>query len=209
MAATTNPADVRRAAMDLLARREHSVEQLRQKLARRFGRDPELDQVIVEQLDRLVDEGLLSDSRFAAAMLRQLVLKGLGPRRLDGELRQRGIDQGWQLCAEAAELDIDWFEQARVVYSKKFPRPYRVVTVNPDVRNGQSGRGSCSIEGLKRTNSCIFWRPASAETTASAAQPAAHGPCPRKLELPILDAHGAGPRYQRLQMAGAAVTGRP
>ena len=123
MAATTNPADVRRAAMDLLARREHSVEQLRQKLARRFGRDPELDQVIVEQLDRLVDEGLLSDSRFAAAMLRQLVLKGLGPRRLDGELRQRGIDQGWQVCAEAAELDIDWFEQARVVYSKKFPRP--------------------------------------------------------------------------------------
>lgn len=126
MAATTNPADVRRAAMDLLARREHSVEELRQKLARRFGWDQELDQVIVEQLDRLVDEGLLSDSRFAAAMLRQLVLKGLGPRRLDGELRQRGIDQGWQFCAEAAELDIDWFEQARVVYSKKFPRPIPV-----------------------------------------------------------------------------------
>ncbi|MGB0765874.1 MAG: recombination regulator RecX, partial [Luminiphilus sp.] len=60
MAATTNPADVRRAAMDLLARREHSVEELRQKLARRFGRDQERDQVIVEQLDRLVDEGLLS-----------------------------------------------------------------------------------------------------------------------------------------------------
>ena len=84
MAATTNPADVRRAAMDLLARREHSVEELRQKLARRFGRDQELDQVIVEQLDRLVDEGLLSDSRFAAAMLRQLVLKVWAPAAWTG-----------------------------------------------------------------------------------------------------------------------------
>ncbi len=117
-----SPNDVRRAAMDLLARREHSVDEVRKKLARRFGREPDVEQLLEGQLGRLVEEGLLSDSRFAAAMLRQLILKGLGPRRLDQELRQRGIRDSWQACAELADLDVDWNEQAQIVYSKKFPQ---------------------------------------------------------------------------------------
>lgn len=123
MSSALNPNEVRRAGMDFLARREHSVEELRQKLNRRFGREQHVGEVISQQLERLVAEGLLSDSRFAAAMLRQLVLKGLGPRRLDQELRQRGITDSWQACAEAANLEVDWYEQARAVYTKKFPHP--------------------------------------------------------------------------------------
>jgi len=118
-----NPNDVRRAAMDLLARREHSVDELGKKLARRFGREEATTDLIAEQLQRLEEEGLVSDSRYAAAMLRQLILKGLGPRRLDQELRAKGISAPWIDCARAADIEVDWCEQARSVYEKKFPRP--------------------------------------------------------------------------------------
>ena len=74
--------------MDLLARREHGVDELRLKLKRRFGREENFETIATEQLQRLVDEDLLSDTRFAAAMVRQLVNKGIGPRRLDQELRR-------------------------------------------------------------------------------------------------------------------------
>ena len=63
--------------MDLLARREHSVDELTRKLTRRYGREEQAGEVIAEQLARLVEEGLLSDSRYAAAMLRQLILTTL------------------------------------------------------------------------------------------------------------------------------------
>lgn len=109
--------------MDLLARREHGVEELRLKLKRRFGREENFESIATEQLQRLVDEGLLSDSRFSAAMLRQLVSKGIGPLRLDQELRNKGIQESWQACAVLAELEVDWRQQAREVYSKRFPHP--------------------------------------------------------------------------------------
>ena len=71
-------------------------------------------------MERLVDEGLLSDDRFAAATVRQLIAKGLGPRRLDEELRSKGVMAGWRECADSEELAIDWKEQAHTVYEKKF-----------------------------------------------------------------------------------------
>ena len=52
--------------MDLLARREHGVEELKLKLKRRFGREEDFDTVVTEQLQRLIDEDLLSDTRFCS-----------------------------------------------------------------------------------------------------------------------------------------------
>lgn len=120
MSKPVNPADIRRSAMDLLARREHSGDELRQKLRRRFGSDPDIQQQIDAQLDRLIDEGLLSDERYAAAMVRQHIGRGLGPRRVDQELRAKGIRDTWEACADDSEREIDWFERARDVYLKKF-----------------------------------------------------------------------------------------
>ena len=117
-----NPADVRIAAMDLLARREHGSEELSIKLGRRFGRDPAVTSVITEVLEKLIRDGLLSDERYAASLVRQLILRGLGPRRLDQELRSKGVRKTWETCADAAELSIDWFSQAEEVYNKKFAR---------------------------------------------------------------------------------------
>ena len=124
--------------MDLLARREHGVEELKLKLKRRFGREEDFDTVVSEQIQRLVDEDLLSDTRFAAAMVRQLVNKGIGPRRLDQELRSKGIKNSWQDCAALAELEVDWFWQAQQVYSKKFPSPIR--EPNSDDRRREWGK---------------------------------------------------------------------
>jgi regulatory protein len=115
-----NPVDIRRKGMDLLARREHGVEELRRKLASRFGNCEVVLEVIDGELARLVDEGLLSDDRFAAATVRQLISRGLGPRRLDEELRSKGVMGGWRDCADSEELAIDWKEQAHTVYEKKF-----------------------------------------------------------------------------------------
>lgn len=114
------PVDIRRAAMDLLARREHGSEELFNKLKRRFRRHSECADAIITELEKLTSEGLLSDQRFAAATVRQLILRGLGPRRLDAELRARGLQSDWQSCADSTELEVDWFDRAEQVYLKKF-----------------------------------------------------------------------------------------
>ena len=74
-----DPNDIRIAAMDFLARREHSRRELRQKLLRRF-KAPEL---IDTQLNRLTEENLQSDSRYAGSFLRQRIHPGapFGNRR--------------------------------------------------------------------------------------------------------------------------------
>ena len=111
--------DVRLAAMDLLARREHSVIELKRKLKRRFGDECAVD----DQLAMLAEEGLQSDARFAESFLCQRSGSGYGPVRLKAELRERGlsdeqIEQGLQ------ELVIDWCEVASQVLEKKFgPEP--------------------------------------------------------------------------------------
>ena len=67
--------DVRRAAMDILARREHCCAELKRKLqAKSFSGDT-IDTV----LRQLQDEGLLSDSRFAESYVRFRAMKGFGP----------------------------------------------------------------------------------------------------------------------------------
>jgi len=110
-----NPADLRLAAMNLLARREHLRAELKTKLSRRFGPEAELEPV----LDQLEHDKLLSDERFVASYLRYRASSGYGPARIEQELRQKGAPSG--LVAEAmAESDTDWRGLAREVRLKKF-----------------------------------------------------------------------------------------
>jgi len=109
----------RNKALDLLARREHSVAELRAKLlARDFAADA-IDQAI----DVLVHDGLVSDDRFAAAFVASRVRKGQGPVRIRGELKQRGVaDELIVLHLEQAT--VDWTQLARSVRDRKFgPAP--------------------------------------------------------------------------------------
>lgn len=113
--AAIDPAGIRLAAMNLLARREHSVWELRRKLRRRFDNQALLD----EQLFLLAEQNLQSDARFAESYVRQRISRGYGPLRLREELRARGICSGDVALAMDA-LEIDWCAHAMEVMQNKF-----------------------------------------------------------------------------------------
>lgn len=108
-------AEVRDKALGWLARREYSRHELQQRLLRQgYARD-----VVAQELDALVTQGLVSDPRFTEAFVRNRVERGYGPRRILFELRERGIDDG---LAEPilAEWEDQWVVLAHRAYSKKF-----------------------------------------------------------------------------------------
>lgn len=111
----TSPRDVRLAAMRLLTRREHSCQELKQKLERK-GFNAGLVEDITAQLQQ---EGLLSDVRFAESYQRSRCNKGYGPIRIQQELKQRGTSQEI-ISATVIEDDPEWFELARRVREKRF-----------------------------------------------------------------------------------------
>lgn len=123
---------IRRAAMDWLARREHARCELEEKLHRRF---PDATAAIGPVLDQLEHEGLLSDTRFLESFTRSRIRRGQGPRRIQAELRGRGIrvvdggpgaadadDVLTEASARAAALtrDVDWLAQARATRERRF-----------------------------------------------------------------------------------------
>ncbi len=114
-ASTDTAIEIRRSAMDLLARRDHSRRELRDKLRRRYS-----DETLIEdQIDRLADEKLQSDERFAESFLRQRVGKGYGPLRIRQELKQRGIDEG--IISRAFEAEpVEWSELAAGLVQRKY-----------------------------------------------------------------------------------------
>lgn len=111
------PADVRLAAMNLLARREHSRHELHSKLARRFA-----DLVLVDVvLQSLSEENLQSDERYAESLLRQRIARGYGPGRVHRDMRERGLDD--EAIARAhAVVQPEWFSLAESAYDRKFGR---------------------------------------------------------------------------------------
>ncbi|EAQ97009.1 regulatory protein RecX [Congregibacter litoralis] len=113
--ANTKPHDIRLAAVNLLARREHSRKELEQKLKKRFDDHG----VVSEQLDRLTEEGLQSDARYAESFVRQRYNRGHGPLRVRQEMRQRGVpDEDVQMAMESA--GYDWSSSASIVLKKKY-----------------------------------------------------------------------------------------
>lgn len=108
-------ADIRYAAMGLLARREHSRKELQQKLLRRFA---DVD-MVVSAVEALGGEGLQSDPRFAEAYVRACEAKGKGPIRIAMELRERGIaDELVEACLDHA--DDRWERAAAEVRVRRF-----------------------------------------------------------------------------------------
>ena len=101
--------------MNWLARREHSLRELRDKLAAREF-EPEIIDATVAQL---ASEGLVSDERFAESFVMAKMRKGQGPVRIRAELKQRGVS------AELVQLQVyeaghDWFALANEVRERKF-----------------------------------------------------------------------------------------
>jgi regulatory protein len=106
---------VRATAMNLLARREHSTQELRDKLLARGFEDDE----IAPALQTLSREDLLSDERFTESFVHSRVQRGSGPVKIRAELRQRGVTD--EIIANwLDERDPAWLERAEVVRCKKF-----------------------------------------------------------------------------------------
>jgi len=110
-----NPADIRLAAMNLLARREHTIRELRQKLKRRFP-DAEL---VDNELSRLSDENLQSDARFAESFVFERSNRGYGLMRVQQEMREKGLSDS-EISVAVKNAEIDWAAIAQDVYKKKY-----------------------------------------------------------------------------------------
>lgn len=102
-------------AIGLLARREHSAYELRQKLVQRDFNPNDIEHC----LQTLVDRGLQSDQRFAENYLRYRSQKGMGPQRIELELRQKGITADL-IQTVMRDSEIDWYALANTVRCKRF-----------------------------------------------------------------------------------------
>jgi regulatory protein len=106
---------VRRTAMDLLARREHGRVELTRKLRQRGA----LPEMIDTALDRLTEEGLLSESRYLESFVSYRARSGYGPLRIREELSQRGL-QRTDIELALRESGINWQEQLEDTWRRKF-----------------------------------------------------------------------------------------
>ena len=107
----------RKAAMDYLARREHSRLELTRKLSSKGFNQTEISST----LDQLEQDNLLNDARFAEAYAQSRVNRGYGPVRIRTELQERGvatemIDQALEAWAD------DWSGLAAKQQQKKFKK---------------------------------------------------------------------------------------
>ena len=92
---------VREVALRLLARRAYSRAEMRRRLADRFPSD-----VVDAVLRRLVDVGLLNDVAYADAYVRRRFERGgLGRRRIEQELIERGVDPSVAGAAVSRRID--------------------------------------------------------------------------------------------------------
>ena len=106
---------VRRTAMDLLARREHGRVELTRKLRQR-GACPDMIDIA---LDRLTEEGLLSESRYLESYISYRAGSGYGPLRIREELNQRGLPRG-DVEQALRECGFNWQEKLEDTWRRKF-----------------------------------------------------------------------------------------
>ena len=114
-ASAADPVVIRAKGLELLAWREHSRLELRQKLIQR-GYPAE---AVAAALDQLVAERLLDESRYAEIYASSRADKGYGPLRIACELRERGIPDELTDAALAA-LDEFWMPKLRELHRKRF-----------------------------------------------------------------------------------------
>jgi len=110
--------------MDLLSRREHSRQELSTKLQQREFSEPEISAA----LDKLEQEGLLSNRRFAESFVLQRLARGYGPIRIRHELLDRGIDESMiqDLLSAQENSWSDLMQQQRIrKFGTEIPLDYK------------------------------------------------------------------------------------
>src|SRR3989338_8250079 len=106
---------MRKKAIQLLTRREHSRQELTQKLLLKNYPRSEID----ELLDALAKENLQSDFRFATTYVESRIAAGFGPVRISLELEAKGISD-LMIKKAMAEIEVNWETQSQRARQKKF-----------------------------------------------------------------------------------------
>lgn len=110
-----DPARIRATALRLLARREHSSQELTAKLlARGFEPEPVAEVVIA-----LSAKNLVSDARFVDEFVTARLRRGSGPAKIREELRGRGVEQSLVDATLGAHRE-NWLATAEAARRKRF-----------------------------------------------------------------------------------------
>lgn len=112
--------DIRLAAMNLLAMREHSSSELREKLLRKFSLPSGIDAAGIDAvIESLNNQGLVSDKRFAESFVSMRFRQLKGPLLIALELKAKGVDSVLvETCLK--ECGLDWVNAAQRLRQKKF-----------------------------------------------------------------------------------------
>ncbi|EAT11184.1 regulatory protein RecX [Bermanella marisrubri] len=111
-----NESELRRKAVELLARREYSFAELEKKLLP-LSSDETL---VYNALDWMVENGLQSDQRFATMYVRSKALSGYGPIRIRMELKQKGVSESlMELAFDELANELDWIATVDQQIEKK------------------------------------------------------------------------------------------
>ncbi|MCP3908778.1 MAG: regulatory protein RecX [Oceanicoccus sp.] len=122
------PVDIRRAAMNFLARREHAFQELVDKLSTKFLRYADygytfekdsLLELIVEQIFALKNENLQSDERYVESFINGRKSAGKGPVRIRRELEQKQVSS-FLINTYLEAVNDQWGSLATEAYLKKF-----------------------------------------------------------------------------------------
>ena len=108
---------LRKKALALLARREHSRVELMQKLQLRG-----FDNIAIQNcLDELAKQNLQNDARFTEEYVFARKQAGFGPKRIALELEQRGISAAF-IAKQVCEHSDEWRQYMRAIVEKKFSK---------------------------------------------------------------------------------------
>lgn len=111
----TDKQKLRNRALYWISKRDYSIHDFRVKL----DKVCELEELKSALIDDFIARDWLNEQRYMASFVRMKISTGLGLHRIKQELQQHGIK------SEPAQnymdsLELDWFEQAKSTYDKKF-----------------------------------------------------------------------------------------
>ena len=111
------PKAIRLKIMDFLSRREHSSKEIFQKMSPRV----EFKEMLEDSIDQLIQDGLISNERFAESYFQSRKNRGYGPLRIKNELKQKGVNEG---LFNTIQEGTDWPSYALKALEKKINGKY-------------------------------------------------------------------------------------
>ena len=123
-------------ALELLSRREHSVYELKQKLKIKIN-DLQIDE-LDEVIEKLKNQNLLSDQRFALAVIKQKSSQGYGPKFIELYLKNKFVSSN---DYDIYEQNINWVEICVNQIAKKIRSSSVILKEKEKISRFLSNRG--------------------------------------------------------------------